>query len=72
MKPSNKPSKTKHTPKFAPAANGIITCIKGHRCDVVDLNVERVTMLCPTCGISVSIREGLKATNARGNSSVTK
>ena len=58
--------------KQTPAANGIITCIKGHQCDVVGLNVERVTMLCPICGISVSIREGLKATNVSGNSSITK
>lgn len=60
--------------KNVPPANGIITCIKGHRCDVVGLNVERVTMLCPICGISISIREGLKATNANVSShpSVTK
>lgn len=58
--------------RIAPAVTGTLTCERRHQCNVVDLNVMRVTTLCSTCGISITIRESLKGKNERSNSIVTQ
>jgi hypothetical protein len=48
--------------KAAPSVRGIMTCQKGHRWDVIDLNPERRTVKCPVCGANTSILQGLERT----------
>lgn len=52
--------KAKKDYKAAPPVTGALICEHGHQWNVVDLNPERVTVLCPVCGTNTSIREGLK------------
>ena len=46
--------------KAAPPVNGLMNCQRGHQWNVVDLNPERQTVLCPVCGDYTSIRQGLE------------
>lgn len=47
-----------YTPK--PSVNGLMTCERTHRWEVVDLNTEREAVNCPICGGYTSIAKGLE------------
>jgi hypothetical protein len=55
--------KTKRQPrdvKAAPPVNGVMSCQRGHKWNVVDLNPERRTVNCPICGSFTSVVQGLQ------------
>lgn len=54
-----KPRKQKeHKP--LPSVKGVMTCERGHRWNVVDLNQEIKVVKCPVCGGLTSIANGLE------------
>lgn len=60
MSKNFKDIKHKKDHKALPPISGILTCIRGHERIVIDLNPERVTVLCSqvSCGAQTSIRKG--------------
>jgi hypothetical protein len=58
-KEETRPRGPKKAHRSKPVLNGVMTCIKAHQWNVMDLNSERVTVFCPTCGVLTSIRQGL-------------
>ncbi len=46
--------------KAKPAYTGAIKCPRGHERFVVDLNVEKITTICPVNGCYTDIKEGIK------------
>lgn len=54
-----RPAKS-HKPALPPFT-GEIKCPRGHTRMVVDLNVEKVTTICPVNGCYTDIKEGIKA-----------